>query len=181
MATYTVQRVSSEEPRQYYSEKYNTTTYYIKVMLEGHAKPVSIGKKTANALKQGDTVNGTIVPTEFDTDNFKAESKTFTPVAGRDQEGIKAQWAIGQAVQLFTSGKDNAISDIEKNAKDFFGMVERVKGGQVSITPSLPAAKSGVAGYDQAKEKAEKIRQEFSDGSPLPPVEEAINPAEIPF
>lgn len=45
---------------------------------------------------------------------------------GRDDSAIKAQWAIGQAVQLVNSGQIKH-DDIEPQAMEFFSMVERVK------------------------------------------------------
>lgn len=179
MAEYKIARISTEQPREHFSEKFNSTTYYIKVMVEGHDRPVSVGKKSPDALKVGDTIYGEIVPTQYDTDNFKPETKPNPAFQKRDDSAIKAQWAIGQAVSLFTSGKDEAISDIEKNAKDFYVMVDRVK--------AQPPQQSG---YQQAKEQANKLRPQpstgskaFSDGSPVEefPGSEEINLDDIPF
>lgn len=69
---YTITRISSEDPRQWTGE--HGTVYYIKVMLDGHNKPVSIGKKDPNALKVGETVFGDIIPTEYAEDKFKPAS-----------------------------------------------------------------------------------------------------------
>lgn len=145
MPTYKIVRVSTEPAREHYSEQYNTRTFYIKVMLEGHEKPVSIGKKTHDALKAGDTVNGTILPTEHPADNFKAEfnkarEDTASAQGQNTQDDIRAQWAIKQAVLLFTSGKDEKIDGIEKNAKDFFSMVERVKSPMTPPVATDPLA-----------------------------------------
>lgn len=123
MAEYVIERVSQEEPREWgEGEK---KTYYIKVMLKGHDRPVSIGKKSPDALKVGDVVHGTITETQYDTDKFTADKpafggKNFQP---KDEAAIKAMWSIGQAVA--TGLKDP--SDIEALANDLFAMVDRVK------------------------------------------------------
>lgn len=151
MAEYKICKISSDAPREHYNQQYDNTTYYIKVMLDNHPKPVSVGKKSADALKVGDVLSGTILPTEYDTDNFKSDPKTFTKGPFRDQSEIKAQWAIGQAVNLFISGKDLAIGGIEETAKNFFAMIDRVKssGGNTPLH----------SGYEQAKQTAENLRQ----------------------
>lgn len=204
MAEYKVARVSDEEPREHFNEQYKTTTYYIKVMLEGHARPVTIGKKSRDALKIGDTVNGTILPTEYDTDNFKSEfnkagspGQAFTP---KDTAEIKAQWAIGQAVateynlygiEFEKTGKASfGVDSIESRARQYFAMVDRVKDNNlVSRSVGTPV----VSGYAQAKEAADKLRQTttaatpghetFADGSPVfdPFHDEPINLNDIPF
>jgi hypothetical protein len=52
------------------------------------------------------------------------------PYPKRDDSAIKAQWAIGQAVQLLiASGASSVDRDkLEEQAKELFAMVERVKG-----------------------------------------------------
>lgn len=67
---YTITKVSEQAPRQWNGEF--GTTYYIKVMLEGHNKPVEIGKKDPNALKVGDKVFGDIRTSEYPSDGFKS-------------------------------------------------------------------------------------------------------------
>ena len=80
MQDYKVVKVSEQEPKKW--DGPNGTVYYIKTMLEGHDKPVSIGKKSADALKVGDTVYGEIQPTDYIGDKFKAGKKPFTPGGG---------------------------------------------------------------------------------------------------
>lgn len=153
--TYKITRVSSQPPREHYSQKYNSTTYYIKVMLEGHDRPVSIGKRAPDALKVGDTVYGTILPTAYDADNFKLEgNKPFAP--SKDTGEIKAEWAIGQAVTLFmpqmTAQNRPYFGEIEEYAKELFLMVERVKN---STDTTVVASQTG---YEKAKATAEAIK-----------------------
>ena len=57
---------------------------------------------------------------------------------------IKAQWAIGQAVQL-SLGKKVPFTDIEQDARRFFNMVDRVK--------------EGLTGYDKAKAVADSLKE----------------------
>lgn len=162
--TYKITRVSSQPPREHYSQKYNSTTYYIKVMLEGHDRPVSIGKRAPDALKVGDTVYGTILPTAYDADNFKLEgNKPFAPP--KDTNEIKAEWAIGQAVTLYmpqkTAENRPDFEEIELYAKEVYRMVDRVKASQPSPAPSQ-------SGYEKAKAQAEAIKTRqpsSSDGS----------------
>jgi hypothetical protein len=72
MAEYKITQVSAQPPREWVGPK--GTVYYIKVRLEGHAKPVSIGKKSPDALHVGDTVYGTITEDGMhDEDKFKSE------------------------------------------------------------------------------------------------------------
>lgn len=75
MAEYTIEKISQDEPRQYDGQ--NGTVYYIKVKLSGHDKAVSIGKKSPDALKVGDKVNGTVTETQYDADKFTADKQAF--------------------------------------------------------------------------------------------------------
>lgn len=161
MAEYKITQVSANPPKEYDGQ--NGRIYYIKVALQGHAKPVSVGKKTPNALRVGDTVNGTILPTEYDTDNFKSENKPYPATQGgspKDQDMIRAQWAIGQAVQISVHYETQYdVIKVEKNAKDLFAMVDRVKGSnQQASTPEVPVNSPAPQ------------RQTFGDGSPVPDV-----------
>jgi len=177
MADYKVTKVSQEEPRVWDGD--NGKVYYIKVMLEGHDKPVSIGKKTPDAIKVGDTVSGEITETQYETDKFKAEKKPYTPGfkgEPRDNDRIVAQWSIGQAVAtLQPKLNSNDLSDVEEMAKLFYAMVDRVKGS------SKPEP-----GIESARKVAADIKQKFSDGSSVPDevyevTDEPIDLKDIPF
>ena len=104
---YKVIKVSEQEPKKY--EGQYGTTYYIKVMLEGHTKPVEIGKKTPDAIKVGDELYGEVIPTEYQTDKFKAERKPFSPGAKQEdpakQDSIIRQSSMKAAIDLVVSGK----------------------------------------------------------------------------
>lgn len=78
MSEYVIEMIDSEPAKRW--DGPNGTVWYKNVGLGGHPKPVSIGKKTPDALKVGDTVYGTIVPTDYLTDKWKGEAKP--PTAG---------------------------------------------------------------------------------------------------
>lgn len=67
-----ITKVSEDEPRKW--DGPNGVVYYIKVMLDGHNKPVTIGKKSKDALKVGDKVFGDIKTSDYPEDGFKAAS-----------------------------------------------------------------------------------------------------------
>ena len=134
MSSYKVTKVSDQEPKKY--EGQYGTTYYIKVMLDGHSKPVEIGKKTPDAIKVGDEVFGEIISTEYQTDKFKAERKPFTPNKQEDparQDSIIRQSSMKAAVDLVTSDKIN-ITELYTKADE---IVAWVKNEQPS-TPQEP-------------------------------------------
>lgn len=179
MAEYKVTRISASPPKEHYSETYKNTTYYIKVMLEGHDRPVTVGKKSPDALKVGDIVSGQILQTQYETDKFKAESKPYpSQAAPRDNSEIRAQFAIKAAI-AFGVERDN----IESQAIAFFQMVDRVKNPHTQA----PMMSKLATGYEKAKAAAAalKVKQTFSDGSPVDEVypvgDEPINLDDIPF
>lgn len=146
MPEYKVTRVSQQPPRQWQGP--HGIVYYILVQVEGHPKPLSVGKKSPDALKVGDTIYGDIQPDpEHGEDKFKAAPmgqggfqqattggvSTAKPAyQPKDEAAIKAMWAIGQAVSLLRveGGKVPANQAIELWADTFFEMVNRVKNGE---------------------------------------------------
>lgn len=171
MTQYTIAKISQIKPRSWsFADKrtgadVQMETY--KVMVEGEDDPIDINRKPGNAPTVGEVLAGTLEDTDFGK-KFKPERKPFTPGAGRDQAEIKAQWAIGTAVRLLKAdGSDIAQDAIERWGRTLFEMVGRVKTG----TPS---------GYEKAKEQADKIKQTFGDGSPIP-TDEPVNIDDIPF
>lgn len=182
MQEYKVEKVSQQEPKKW--EGQNGTVYYIKTKLEGHEKPVSIGKKTPDALKAGDTVYGEIIETDYIEDKFKAGKKPFTPNGGYNdpdkQAQIKAQWAIGQAVQieiaLYTANKNIDSKRIEETAGSLYSMVDRVKAGEQPkkdwVDPSIRQK------LEEAKQTNDGLDEDMRN---LIDSEEPINLSEIPF
>jgi hypothetical protein len=136
MSSYKVTKVSEQEPKKY--EGQYGTTYYIKVMLDGHSKPVEIGKKTPDAIKVGDELYGEIIATEYQTDKFKGERKPFTPGGGRQEDPAKQDSIIRQssmkaAIDLVVSGKIE-LSNLYVQADE---IVAWVKGDSVRLEPKL--------------------------------------------
>lgn len=176
---YTITKVSSQKPKEFYSEQYKSTTYYIMVMLEGHDRPVTIGKKRADAFKVGDKVYGRIIPTQYDTDKFQAEQpagkpgQTFTP---KDQDAIKAQMAVKSAMNampnLDLAATDGDIATYantaRKLAKHIFRMVDEVKESAPPITQESVDKE-----FKQDKAKEDKVHPMDDD--------EPINLDDIPF
>jgi hypothetical protein len=74
------------------------------------------------------------------------------PSFGRDDSAIRAQWAIGQAINLASVKMDKesiTLPVIEKYAKELFATVSRVKGEP--ITPEMEdKAESYIRGFTQA-------------------------------
>lgn len=178
MHEYKIIKVSEQEPRTWDGE--HGTVYYIRVMLEGHDRPVEIGKKSPDALKVGDTVYGTIKPTDYPSDSFKAAQKPFGGGGGktyqpRDDNAIRAQWAIGQAVSHYNSiavaavkgGADAKafLDGIEETAKELYQMVDRVKASE----PEKPEGKRDWSSLGQKKDE------------PNGEVDEPIDLSDIPF
>ena len=135
MSEYKVTKVSEQEPKKY-DGQYGRT-YYIKVMLEGHTKPVEIGKKSPDAIKAGDTVYGTITPTEYQTDKFKAEAKPYTPGTKQEdpakQDSIIRQSSMKAAIDLVVNGKIE-LTELYDRADQ---IVAWVKGDSVRLEPKL--------------------------------------------
>lgn len=148
---YKITKVSADKPREW-PNPHGGTVYYIKVMLEGHDKPVSVGKKAPDALKPGFTVYGTIEPSDLPEDKFKAEVKPEfnSPKDGVNWEernnSIRAQFAIKAAVQAVgtTPPPDAQVKDktalgtyfdnVEYTARQFYQMVDRLTKPEVKAT-----------------------------------------------
>jgi len=153
MAEYKVTKVSTQPPREYYNEKYKSTTYYIKVALEGHNKPVTIGKKSPDALKAGDVVRGTIKPTEYDTDNFEADKEFGGGGGGKgftktDPKTMYVAYAKDVFVAMFE--KDGKV-----DAKVFTTALEQIKAGGELLMAEQAANKSADTKPETKEEDAE--------------------------
>lgn len=156
MSDYKVLQVSGEAPRQW--DGPHGTVYYIKAKLEGHDKPVSIGKKKPDALKVGDTVYGTIEVSDLPEDKFKPAAPPQASQSGqanygnagtdykpawqpRDDSAIQAQFAIKGAIELVNGQEkkpDDVFSTIEDYAKELFAMIDRVKNSKPDSAEPLP-------------------------------------------
>ena len=155
----------SPKTKEWSSQYGDMVTYYVKVDSETDA--VQMNKKADSKPPQvGDELYGTITSTEYGL-KFKGEKKPFNTKPAYEpredhHEAIKAQWAIGQAVQLMLpSSAKNALSPavLEDTAKMFFAMVDRVKGSE---------PKTGYDTFKQAGEAVKARQETFSDGTPVP-------------
>lgn len=143
------------------------------VQLEGNGEPVQLNKKADSpAPKIGDEVYGDVQETEYGQ-KFKSVAKpfaskpSFQPREDHHEE-IKAQWAIGQAVQLAISGDKSMPPEwIEATAKVMFSMVDRVKGGSESTNVTSGYTYEGKSenaptGYEKFKASKPKSEDDFA-------------------
>lgn len=148
MAEYKVIRVSDKPSNAWNGP--NGTIYYQNYMLEGHPKPVSIGKKQPDTIKVGDVLNGSITQDSGPNDKFKAEFNSAPKQGGytkspADQDSIVRQSALKSAVAavtLYTSA-----DEVVKIAEIFYAWLSK-------------ATDTDTPGYEAAKATAEKIRAE---------------------
>lgn len=139
---YTIVKVSDQPPQEW---KHGIS--YYKVMVDGHPKPIEVGKKKKPDV--GDTLYGNIqVQAQEMTDKFQrverpdggyvppsqihsvpASKPAYQP---KDEEAIKAMFAIKGAIAFkdhhaFT--ETPTVRGVEEIAKQLFSMVDRVKTG----------------------------------------------------
>lgn len=113
MSEYKITRISQDPPREWANPK-GGTVYYRKVMLEGWEKPVSVGKKSADALHLGDVLQGTITPDpEHGEDKFKADPIAYGGGAGKPAYQPKDEEAIARAVALKAAVETVANADVK--------------------------------------------------------------------
>lgn len=149
MAEYKVLRVS-EKPSNAWNGP-NGTIYYQNYMLEGHPKPVSIGKKQPDTIKAGDVLTGNIIQDSGPNDKFKAEFTQGAPKQGgyakspADQDSIVRQSALKSAVAAVT---------LYTTADEVVGVAE------IFYAWLSKATNTDTPGYEAAKATAEKIRAE---------------------
>lgn len=110
------------------------------------------------------------------SDPLYEDNTTFAKPAYQPREdhheAIKAQWAIGQAVQVFISEKGKSLDQVEIDAKEFYAMVDRVKAGEQPKT-----------GYDTFKQAGEAVKAKQEDAVQVTDtqMDEPINLDDIPF
>lgn len=85
-------------------------------------------------------------------ERFVRQVPSTKPAFSRDDSAIRAQWAIGQAINLASVKMDKeaiTLPVIEKYARELFATVSRVKGEPV--TPEMKrTAESYIKGFTQA-------------------------------
>lgn len=149
MAEYVVEQVSAKDPKEWsFTDKKTGNQIAMKtykVMVAHEEEPIDVNRKADSAKPvAGDVLDGTIEDTDFGK-RFKATPKPFNGGAGtsytpRDDAAIQAQWSIGQAVTVLISagtGLATNMDMIESTAKDFFAMIDRVKGSKTTKEPDL--------------------------------------------
>ena len=171
---YQIEKISGEAPREWPNPR-GGTVYYYKIKLVGVVKPVSIGKQKLNSLTIGQTIDGTIEPSDLSEDKFKA-APMGQPSAGqqsfnKSHESQDTQESIARSVALkaavdFVSGDTKVTSDyVLAVADDFLAWLQ----GKASI----PA-------------NTEPVVVPFDDGFGPAPTDDGfngqeINLADIPF
>lgn len=106
--------------------------YRLKTYSQAIASPNFTGEVYSYLDKRGE---------RFVRQAAKEKATAERPSYGRDDNAIRAQWAIGQAINLASVKMDKdaiTLPVIEKYAKELFATVSRVKGEPV--TPELEAA-----------------------------------------
>lgn len=159
MSEYKITAIDDNPPREW--DGPNGKVYYISVGLEGHDKPVSIGKKSPDALKVGDTVHGTIIPTDYLTDKWKGEapqgisSSTQGPVTVSTPKTLdyepstNTRWAIGMAYKAFvqvTGTPESASGEfpfdaVKTHAGELLRLYDELKRGSLGVAHPAPAIK----------------------------------------
>lgn len=171
MSEYKVTQLSSRAPNVW--EGPHGTVYYIRVMLEGHEKPVDIGKKKPDAIKVGDIVSGDIKSDSGAADKFKAaplqgsfggggSSSNSSSGYTRDDDAIKAQFAIKAAIEYVHYSETGKVTldTVETVAKQLFLMIDRVKRqSQIDTTPDSMDA------VHKQNPLSPAITDEFGDGT----------------
>lgn len=173
---YKITAVSAKPPRPWtFKDKRTGSEVQMesyRVMLEGESEPVEINRKPGNPPKKDELLFGDIKDGEYGK-KFTPERKPFG-AAPKDTAEIKAEWAIGQAVQLNTDGD---LTKIEKVAVELYNMVERVKTGMMAAPRSLADAYRNMKAATADKEDIPVVPDLPQDDFE----KEEINLDDIPF
>lgn len=160
MPEYKVNSLMKDEPKKWES-KFGTVWYH-SVIVEGHPKPISVGKKEPNSIKAGDTLYGDIIETDYLEDKFKpsAPPQGNSNQSGQDDRGdaITASMVVKIAFQAFMSA-EGMLPQEDAHWRQIDYMAEQLKN-------SIDKIKSGV---DVGKVK--EIFKEDKAPLPLPPEE----------
>lgn len=167
-------KVSQEAPREWAGPA--GTIYYIKVMLDGHSKPVEVGKKKPDALKAGDTVYGDIESTSYPNDKFKAAQKPNASFSGggaskpayqpKDEHAIAKAVALKAAVDFHAHGTKKDTNAVLADADLFLTWLESEKKLDTSPDPM-----DGVHAHNPMN-----AAEQFVQGA-----EEPVDLSDIPF
>lgn len=149
------------------------------MVLGGITEPVRIVVKDPNSIKEGMTLYGRVTEQTSKAGKtylrFKREQRPEGQNHGgqysggkreyqpRDDAAIRAQWAIGQAVQIEIAAKKSGAIELDKileYATDFYVMVDRVKDSGTTV--ESPKAQGG-SGYEKAKQVANTLKARTTD------------------
>ncbi len=155
MSKFTIKHIHQDPPKEWKGP--NGVVWYRTVDLFEHDKPVSIGKKTPDALKNDMEIFGDIIETDFIEDKFKASPPPAqTSFTGNDERGdaITASMVVKIAFQAFMSTEgmlpqeDAHWRQIDYMAEMLKTSIEKIKAGKVDL---------------------ENIKEVFKEPLPLPP------------
>lgn len=152
---YKIGMIDGSEPRKWSGP--NGDVFYITVGLEGHPKLVSIGKKSPDALKVGDTVYGTIVPTDYLTDKWKGEA----PPQGSGGKGgggseNKFQRDV-TAIPLDVWRTLIGIQGVPTNQTEFHRFFETVKLHANELLATIETVRSGETKEPEPTEPSKEV------------------------
>jgi hypothetical protein len=168
---YRVKFIHPDPPKEWNNPK-GGTVYYLTVDLEGISKPVSIGKKDPKALKEGDTVYGDIIPTEFLEDKFKPSPKPeFAQKSGGQQDrgnGAQKSMCVKLAfdkfvmVESFLPSKPEHWAMIKETANHLNAIINDVpdKGEVKEHLPTPPKDLDIEKEYDEAIDRVNEVFNE---------------------
>lgn len=173
--TITVKEVDGKTWQQPDTQKF----YHTVVISEYPSEPIKFIQdkaKGAPAPEAGKQYTGSVYPSEKGLKFYP-----FTQRGGnrqpRDDAAIRAQWAIGQAVEItgrnFGVGDKELLPTVERTAKELYAMVDRVKGSTQQETPEVK-----VTPETNENDFQTKLGNSFdTDGN----ITEQIDLSEIPF
>jgi hypothetical protein len=120
------------------------------------------------------------VATPAQSGQTNIQKKEWQPREDHHEE-IKAQWAIGQAVQMRNCLKESALVPndyIETEAKKLYAMVDRVKGEHLNLIDELSPEE--IQARAEAARDAQRIKDTVRDDI-IETTDEPINLDDIPF
>lgn len=162
MSEYKVKQIMAGEPREWKGP--HGVVWYIEVMVEGHEKPLSVGKKDPNSLKVGDTIYGDIVETDYITDKFTPSA----PPQGKPEYKPKDERQITRNMVWKNLLQHYDVPSMEPDTaqwQHFWGMVDLHTD---MLLPNRPEAKPLTV---------EIVKETFKEPLPLPPEDEPEGPS----
>jgi hypothetical protein len=174
----------------------NFGNYWCDMALKGFGEPVRIAVKDPAQFEAGQTLYGTIETKQSRAGKeyykFNRQKKEDEPYGSqksnttsgkkdwqpRDDNAIRAQWSIGQAMTHFAAKEEVKLADVEKLAKALYVMVDRVKQDGIATEPDISPEE--LQARRETERDAERLRNTLQEDEVYMPVGE-INLADIPF